>query len=106
LAGVLQPALKSPDVTMAFVFGSVARGDTGAASDVDLMVIGSVGLRRLTTLLSGLANRLGREINPHVLTPEEFIERRKQRDHFVTSVLNSPKLFVKGTEHELDAMGR
>jgi predicted nucleotidyltransferase/DNA-binding HxlR family transcriptional regulator len=106
LVGVLQPALNTPDVSIAFVFGSVARGNTGAASDVDLMVIGSLGLRKLTTLLSGLADRLGREINPHVLTQEEFTERKEQRDHFVTSVLNSPRLFVKGTEHELAAMGR
>lgn len=106
LVGVLQPALKTPDIGIAFVFGSVARGNTGAASDVDLMVIGSVGLRKLTSLLSGLADRLGREINPHVLSPEEFAERKKQRDHFVASVLNAPKLFVKGTEHELATMGQ
>ncbi len=105
LVGVLQPTLQTPDVTIAFVFGSVARGETVAASDVDLMVIGSVGLRRLATLLSGMTERLGREINPHVLSPEEFSERKKQKDHFVTAVLNSAKLFVKGTEHELGAMG-
>ena len=106
LVGVLQAALKIPDVSIAFVFGSVARGESGAASDVDLMVMGSVGLRKLTSLLSGLANRLGREINPHVLTPEEFAGRRKQGDHFVTAVLNSPRLWVKGTEHDLETMGQ
>jgi DNA-binding transcriptional ArsR family regulator len=105
LVGVLQPAFETPDVDIAFVFGSVARGETGAGSDVDLMVIGSLGLRRLTTLLSGKADRLGREINPHVMAPEEFAERKKNQDHFVTSVLGSPKLFVKGTEDELETMG-
>ena len=106
LVGVLQPALNSPDVSVAFVFGSVARGDAGGSSDVDLMVIGSVGLRRLAALLSGKADRLGREINPHVMSPDEFTERKQQRDHFLTAVLASPKLFVKGTEHELEPMGR
>jgi DNA-binding transcriptional ArsR family regulator len=106
LAGMLQSALKTPEVSMAFVFGSVARGDTGAGSDVDLMVIGEAGLRKLTTLLSGIAGRVGREINPHVMTPEEFARRKAGRDHFVTSVLGAPKLFVKGTEHELETMGR
>jgi DNA-binding transcriptional ArsR family regulator len=106
LAGVLQPAFKTPEVSLAFVFGSVARGDTGAGSDVDLMVIGEVGLRKLTGLLSGIAAKVGRELNPHVLTPEEFQERKKKRDHFVTSVLAAPKLFVKGTEHELATMGQ
>lgn len=106
LAGVLQPAFKASDVTIAFIFGSIARGETGSASDVDLMVIGAVGLRHLSSRLSGMADRLGREINPHVVSPEEFAERKQQGDHFVTSVLNSPKLFVKGTEHELAAMGQ
>jgi hypothetical protein len=49
---------------------------------------------------------LGREINPHVLTVEEFVRRRAARDHFLTNVLASPKLFLTGTEHELEAMGR
>lgn len=106
LAGALSPALDVPEVNIAFVFGSVARGDTGAASDVDLMVLGSVGLRGLVTLLSGVADRLGREVNPHVMTLQEFAERRKQREHFVASVLDSPKLFVKGTEHELGKLGQ
>ncbi len=106
LAGVLHHALQDDQVFQAFVFGSIARGETRAESDVDLMVIGPVGLRRLTQLLSGVADRLGREINPHILTPEEFSERKHKRDHFVTSVLNSPKLFVKGTPDELDAMGQ
>ena len=70
------------------------------------MIVGSVGLRRLTQLLLGVAERLGREINPHILTPEEFKGRNLKNDHFVTAVLASPKLFVIGTEHELEAMGR
>lgn len=74
-------------------------------STLDL-VIGEVGLLRLATLLSGITGRLGREINPHALTVEEFAKRKKKRGHFITSVLDSPKLFVKGTERELEAMGQ
>ena len=105
LAGVLGKALTDPEVQLAFVLGSIARGGH-AESDVDLMVIGSIGLRGLTKLLSGLAEVVGREINPHILTPEEFRERKRNKDHFVTSVLAAPMLFVKGTEHELAAMGQ
>jgi len=106
LVGVLGKALTDPEVQLAFVFGSIARGETHAESDVDLMVIGSIGLRGLTKLLSGVAEVVGREINPHILTPEEFGERKRNKDHFVTSVLAAPMLFVKGTEHELAAMGQ
>lgn len=106
LAGALQPALEIPGVHLAFVFGSMARAEANAASDVDLMVIGSVGLRRLSGALSGLSERIGREINPHVFTAQEFLERKARGDHFITSVLAAPRLFVKGTEHELAAMGK
>ena len=106
LVGVLGKALTDPEVQLAFVFGSIARGETHAESDVDLMVIGPIGLRGLTKLLSGVAEVVGREINPHILTPEEFGERKRNKDHFVTSVLAAPMLFVKGTEHELAAMGQ
>lgn len=106
LVEVLRQALGDRRVALAFVFGSVARGDAGAGSDVDLMVIGAVSLRRLTGLLSGVANQLGRELNPHALTPEEFRDRKHRGDHFLRAVLASPKLFVCGTEDELEAMGR
>ena len=106
LAGVLQDALTDNDILLAFVFGSIARGETQAKSDVDLMVIGALGLRRLTKLLSGVAEQIGREINPHILTAQELKQRKHQRDHFLTSVLKAPKLFIKGTEDELTAMAQ
>lgn len=106
LVEVLREALQDPGITAAFVFGSVASQQDRPESDVDLMVIGRVGLRRLATLLSGVSTRLGREINPHCLTVEEFARRRAARDHFLTRVLAAPKLFVHGTEPDLAAMGR
>jgi DNA-binding transcriptional ArsR family regulator len=102
---VLQQALTQEAVRLAFVFGSIARGADKAHSDVDLMVIGKIGLRQLGKSLSGVAARIGREINPHILGAEEFAKRKKARDHFLTTVLAAPKLFVVGNENELEAMG-
>jgi len=106
LAGTLELALAHHDVEVAFIFGSVARGEAVAGSDVDLMVIGNLGLRRLVGLLSGASARIGREINPQVMTRTEFSGRKSRHDHFLTSVLKSPRLFVKGNEHELEGLGR
>lgn len=106
LVSVLAQSLDDPDIHSAFVFGSIASGNPGAESDVDLMVIGEIGLRRLTQMLAGVSEKVGREINPHVMSPNEFAERQRARDHFVTSVLGSPKLFIKGSEDELRAMGK
>jgi len=66
--------------------------------------IGEIGLRQLGRSLSGVAARIGREINPHILSAEEFTKRRKGRDRFLTRVLAAPKLFVVGSEIELEAM--
>jgi uncharacterized protein len=106
LKDALREALASPDVKLAFVFGSVAAGSESAESDIDLIVIGSISLRQLSKLLSSVAMRVGREINPHVFTVEEFKRRLKARDHFITTVLAAPKLIVIGNEDELTTMGR
>jgi len=106
LADVLREVLTDPGIRLAFVFGSMARSHGKAGSDVDLMVVGTITLRQLGKLLSGVAARLGREINPHILTPEEVVKRRKTREHFITTVLSEPRLFVIGSEDELNAMGR
>ena len=106
LSDVIAGALGvSPDIKIAFVFGSIARHDEKAGSDVDLMVIGRLGLRKLTGLLDGISEQIGREINPHVLSEGEFVKRRKNKDHFITEVLESPKIFIIGSRNELDAMG-
>ncbi len=105
LIEVLSRALASPDIRLAFVFGSIAAGTENADSDVDLLVIGDVTLRRIGKMLSGVSEILWREINPHVFTVEEFTKRKRSGDHFINSVLKAPKLFVTGSEHELEAMG-
>ena len=103
---VLREALGRAGIRVAFIFGSLADGTDDAASDVDLMVIGSVTLRTLARLLSGMSARLGREINPHALTPQEFARRRRAGDHFVESVQRASKVFIVGDKNELAAVGR
>jgi len=104
LGDVLAAALKGEGIGCAFVFGSVAAGRPNSESDVDLMVIGNIGLRKVCALLSGVGDQVGREINPVVLSLAEFGKRMRQRDHFLTAVLASPKIFLVGSEHDLEAM--
>jgi DNA-binding transcriptional ArsR family regulator len=106
LADVLRSALQGADVELAFVFGSIAAESARSESDIDLMVIGPLGLRRLAKALHGVALRIGREINPHVLTREEFVRRKRLGDHFISSLLASPRLFIVGTDDELAKLGR
>ncbi|WP_217694624.1 nucleotidyltransferase domain-containing protein, partial [Serratia marcescens] len=67
----------------AFVFGSVARGQETADSDVDVMVIGSVGFATVVRLLYDAQATLGRDINPKVLSPDEFRDGVAGQDAFL-----------------------
>jgi hypothetical protein len=83
------------------VFGSIASNTAKAHSDVDLMVIGTTGLRQFSQRLSGPEAKPGHEVNPYVLTPEEFTRRANEGDHFITTVLKGPGLSVVGGKDEL-----
>lgn len=85
-----------------FVYGSVGRGKETATSDVDLMVIGNVGLAELAPALRKVEARLGREVNVTNYSVREFRKRIAAKDHFVSTVLRGPKRFVKGTQRDLD----
>lgn len=88
-------------VRLALVFGSVARGTQTAASDVDLLVLGTVGFVDLVQALFPLHGALGREVNPVLYTPEQFAGRVASGDAFAREVLAKPQLFVKGGANEL-----
>lgn len=89
-------------VACAFVYGSVARGEEHAVSDIDLMVIGSLGLAGLSPALRQAESRLGREVNVTSYSVAEFRERVAANDHFLSTVLRGPKQFVKGRQRDLD----
>ncbi|MBN1824640.1 MAG: nucleotidyltransferase domain-containing protein [Candidatus Eisenbacteria bacterium] len=101
LADHLREALSGEEIRVAFVFGSVAKGEEKGGSDVDLLVVGKAGLRKIAGALRGATEAIGREVNPVVMTPEEFRRRRKEKDHFLAGVLRGPKVFVLGNEDDL-----
>ncbi len=92
-------------ILYAFIYGSFARGDQKRSSDVDVMVIGSVGFDEVVTALTPAQDTLGREVNPTVFSSEEFQRRCADRDHFITSVMRNPRLMLLGDENELEAVG-
>jgi predicted nucleotidyltransferase len=104
LGPILEQMLKpfGEGIKCAFVYGSVARSEEHTRSDVDLMVIGKAGLADLSPPLRKAEERLGREVNVTSYSPEEFREKIKSRDHFLTAVLRGRKRFVKGGRSDLD----
>ncbi len=88
-------------VEVAFIYGSWARGEQQADSDVDLLVVGGAGTREVVSALEEAVAELGRELNPVVMSPQELGERARDQDHFITSVLDGPKIYLIGTENDL-----
>ena len=99
LAGALKPL--AGKLRFAFVYGSIASGNEQSDSDIDLLVVGTVSPMELALPLRHARELLGREINPTVYTPVEFGRKRTVKDHFLTRVLDKPKLFVLGSKNEL-----
>lgn len=93
-------------VKLAFVYGSVARGEETESSDVDLMVVGEASFAEVVSTLSGIESKLGREVNPTVYGPREFREKLAAKNHFLSTVAKEKKLFVIGDERELRRLGQ
>ena len=104
LIPVLQRVLQrfGDRIIYSVVYGSVARGEEHALSDVDLLVIGSVGLAELAPDLRRAEKRLGREVNITCYSVREFRTKVAEGDHFLAAVLRGPKRFVKGDRRDLD----
>ena len=97
---ILKDRMVGSKVKCAFIFGSMAKDKESATSDIDLVVVGDLGMRALSKLLSGVQEKMGREINPHVYSEEEFRKRIKAKDHFVTSVLKNKLKPIVGNVDE------
>jgi uncharacterized protein len=91
-------------IQLAFLYGSIARSEESSTSDVDLLVVGKVGLADLVPKLRNAERSLLRPVNPTVFSAKEFSRKAQTNDHFLTAVLKAEKQFVKGDESELEGI--
>jgi len=104
LADVIGEALShlSTRITAAFVFGSVARGEDGGSSDIDLMILGDdLSYADLFGALEVASVRLGRPVNPTIYSLGEFSRRKNQGNEFIVRVLEQPKVWIIGGDDDL-----
>ena len=108
VADVLRGALAAlgERASVAFIFGSFARGTQGPDSDVDVLVVGDVTFGEVTDALAPAQERLGREVNPTVYSRREIQQKVRARQHFVTRVLAEAKVFLVGNERELAGLAQ
>ena len=89
-----------------FVYGSLARGEEGAGSDVDVMILGDVSSMDLSPRLRAVEAAVGRQVNPTVFSVDEFARKAAEKNHFLRTVLRNKKIMLVGTEDELDEIAR
>jgi predicted nucleotidyltransferase len=90
----------SSRISLAFVYGSVARGEEKAASDIDLMVIGAISLDEVLDAVGPIEKQLRRPVNPTIYSLEDVRARLHEGNHFLQSLNNSKKVFLIGDEDE------
>lgn len=100
---VLRDSLRSvaDHLSLAWVFGSVAKGTEVSGSDVDLLVLGDMGFADLVRAIHPAQEVLRREINPVLYSMEEFTRRVRTGDAFATELLATPKLLVIGDKDDV-----
>jgi uncharacterized protein len=90
----------SSRINLAFVYGSVARGEDKANSDIDLMVVGAVSLDEVLDAVGPAEKQLRRPVNPSIYSLEDLKARFYAGNHFLQSLKKSEKVFLIGDEDE------
>ena len=106
LADVLRAALAplAAQIDAAFIYGTVARQQDTAQSDVDVMIVSTaLGYGEVFGALEGATVSLGRKVNPTLYTIADWTKRMEQDSAFVTRVWQQPKIWLIGNEEKLHA---
>ena len=98
VAGALQLGLATllPQLEHAFIYGSIAKGEEHAGSDVDVMLVGeNLSYTQILELLEPVEAQLQRKINPTIYTPSEFAERLAQGQNFLSKVMAQARIDLR-----------
>lgn len=89
---------KTPDIVVAFIYGSVAGGEENILSDIDLMVIGAIDAEKLHLKISKIEDKTNRTINYTLISEDEY---KTKKTDFMKRVLKGKKIFLIGSENDL-----
>ncbi len=89
-------------IKVAFVYGSIAKQQDTASSDIDLLLVSdTLTYGDAILALQDLSAQLGREVNPNIFTPQDFAQRLREGGAFVSRVMAQPKVWLIGGPDDL-----
>jgi predicted nucleotidyltransferase len=104
LADPIQEALRAmaSDIRTAFIYGSIAKEQDTATSDIDVMLVSdTLTYGDVFSALEAVSDQLGRPINPTILSGEDLARRLKEDNAFTSRVISQPKIWLIGGEDDL-----
>lgn len=83
-------------VESAWIYGSFAKNEADAASDIDVLILGQPDQRQLASEIRKAEKALRREINYTVLSSPELNRRLARRDAFIADIWNGKRVELIG----------
>lgn len=93
-------------ILFSFIYGSMARADESPTSDIDIFIVGNLGIKDIAGILGSIGNELGREINPTVYPLKELKKKIKEKNPFINEIIHGPKIWLIGEENEFAEMAK
>ncbi len=91
-----EPLAGLAGVKLALVFGSVARGEARAGSDVDVLVLGSASELKLNAALKPAGRALGRPVHATAFSIDAFKQQLRAGESFALGVAQGPRIPLIG----------
>jgi len=91
------------EISVAFIYGSVAKNEENIASDLDVIIIGNIDGVKLHSEISQIEDKIKRTINYNHISLKEF---RMKKTAFLKRVIKEKKIFLVGNKDDLQKLSR
>lgn len=105
LRDALAPLLGQMDLV--FVYGSIAKGNATASSDVDvLMLADALAYAEVMAALQVAEESLARKVNPTIYTMAQVQQKLAEGNAFLSRIVAQDKIWIKGSDDDLGKLAQ